>query len=71
MARPVPFEILLETTLEVVYGALCTIFAPASWCWPLPAKAIESTSPRAPGSISHTAGYFIVSLLPRLPSPTP
>jgi hypothetical protein len=32
------------------------------------AKATERISPRAPGSISQTAGYFIVSLEPRLPS---
>src|SRR5438309_1999625 len=27
------------------------ILPPASWCWPLPANATESTSPLAPGSI--------------------
>ena len=30
--------------------------------------AIDSTSPWAPSSISHTAGYFIVSLEPKFPS---
>ena len=25
---------------DVVFGAAWTIFAPASWCWPLPAKAM-------------------------------
>ena len=31
-------------------------------------KATDKISPRAPGSISQTAGYFMVSLEPRLPS---
>ena len=30
---------------EVVFGATWTALPPASWCWPLPPKAIESTSP--------------------------
>ena len=28
-----------------VYGAACTILAPASWCWPSPANAIDRVSP--------------------------
>ena len=32
------------------------------------AKATERISPRAPGSIKRTAGYFMVTLEPRLPS---
>src|SRR5262249_48882937 len=42
--------------------------APASWCWPSPAYATESTSPCAFGPVITTAGYFIVSFDPRLPS---
>ena len=53
---------------EVVFGATWTALPPASWCWPLPANAIESTSPWAPSPISQIAGYFIVSFEPRLPS---
>jgi hypothetical protein len=45
-----------------------TIFAPASWCWPSWAYATDRTSPFAPSPISHTAGYFIVTLEPMLPS---
>ena len=41
----------LLTILEVVLGAACTTLPPASWCWPLPAKAIDRISPCAPGSI--------------------
>jgi len=48
--RPVPFEIDLLTTDEVVCGAAWIIFEPASWCWPSVAKAMESTSPCAPSS---------------------
>ena len=53
---------------DVVFGATWTTLPPASWCWPSPAKATERISPWAPGSISQTAGYFIVSFEPRLPS---
>ena len=67
-ARPPPREIDFEVITEVVLGAMCVILAPASWCWPSPANAIESTSPCAPGSLRMTAGYFIVSFEPRLPS---
>ena len=66
--RPPPREIDFDTIVEDVSGATCTIFAPASWCIPSLAMATESTSPRAPGPTIHTAGYFIVSLEPRLPS---
>jgi hypothetical protein len=45
--RPPSLEIDLAKMFDVVFGAAWTIFAPASWCWPLPAKAIESTSPCA------------------------
>jgi hypothetical protein len=53
---------------EVVFGATWTHLPPASWCWPFPANAIESTSPWALSPISQIAGYFIVSFEPRLPS---
>src|SRR5947209_17377760 len=58
---------LLMIELEVC-GAACTIFAPASWCWPSPAKAMDSVSPLACSPIRKTAGYFIVTLEPMLPS---
>src|SRR5438034_1079015 len=45
-----------------------TALPPASWCWPSPPKAIESTSPCAPSPSSQIAGFFIVSFEPRLPS---
>ena len=54
--------------IDVVSGAACVILAPASWCWPGPAYATDSTSPCAFGPIITTAGYFIVSFEPRLPS---
>src|SRR5437763_7339187 len=54
--------------VEEVYGARCSILAPASWCWPSPAKATESTSPLACSPIRNTDGYFMVTLEPRLPS---
>src|ERR1700736_6529421 len=54
--------------VEEVFGARCTILAPASWCWPSPANATDSVSPLACSPTSHTAGYFIVTLEPRLPS---
>src|SRR5919199_2945705 len=53
---------------DEVCGAACTIFEPASWCWPSPANATERVSPLACGPSSHTAGYFIVTLEPMLPS---
>ena len=62
------FERTLIIVDEDVCGAACTIFAPASWCWPSPAKAIESTSPLACSPVIQTAGYFIVTLEPMLPS---
>src|SRR3954463_15019879 len=58
---------LLMIELEVL-GAACTILAPASWCWPSPANATESVSPLACSPTIQTAGYFIVTLEPRLPS---
>ena len=45
--RPPPRAIDLEMIVEEVCGAACTILAPASWCWPSPAIATESTSPLA------------------------
>src|SRR4030088_1039501 len=53
---------------EVVFGATWMIFAPASWCWPAPAKAIDRTSPWARSPIRYTLGYFMVSFEPRLQS---
>ena len=53
---------------DVVRGATWTTLPPASWCCPLPPKAIESTSPCAPSPMSQTAGYFIVTFEPRFPS---
>src|SRR5262249_6078037 len=58
----------LDTMVLDVLGAAWIILAPASWCWPLPANAIDSTSPCAPGSSMYTLGYFCVILEPRLPS---
>ena len=66
--RPPPREIDFETIVEEVSGATWTILAPASWCIPSLAMATDSTSPRAPRPVIHTAGYFIVSCEPRLPS---
>src|ERR1043165_6232591 len=68
VVRPPSFEIDLESMIDVVSGAACVIFAPASWCCPGPAYATESTSPCALGPVMTTAGYFIVSFDPRLPS---
>ena len=51
-----------------MYGALCTILEPASWCWPSPANATDRVSPLACSPIRYTAGYFIVTLEPMLPS---
>ena len=66
--RPPPRATDLETMLLEVCGAACTILAPASWCWPSPANAIDSVSPLACSPTSQTAGYFIVTLEPMLPS---
>src|SRR5690242_2054278 len=54
--------------VEEVCGAACTIFAPASWCCPSPAIATERTSPLACSPVMKTAGYFMVTLEPMLPS---
>src|SRR5579875_2258287 len=51
-----------------VLGARCSILAPVSWCCPSPANATDSTSPLAYSPVIHTAGYFIVTLDPMLPS---
>jgi hypothetical protein len=53
---------------EVVLSAAWIILAPVSWCWPSWARAIESTSPRAPSPRMMTPGYFIVRRLPMLQS---
>src|ERR1700688_3595890 len=66
--RPPSLEIDFETMVDVVSGAAWTIFAPASWCWPGPAYATESTSPDAFGPIRYTDGYFMVRREPILPS---
>src|ERR671928_1094397 len=67
-APPPFFEIDLDVITDDVFGATCTALPPASWCWPCPANAIDSTSPCAPSPSSQIAGYFIVSFEPRLPS---
>ena len=51
-----------------VCGAQWTIFDPASWCWPSPANATDSVSPRECSPIRYTAGYFMVIFEPMLPS---
>src|SRR5688572_29010215 len=66
--RPPPRAIDFEMIVDEVCGAACTILAPASWCWPSPAMATERTSPLACSPTIHTAGYFIVTLEPMLPS---
>ena len=53
---------------DEVCGAACTILAPASWCWPSPAKAIDRVSPLACSPMSQTAGYLHRHLEPMLPS---
>src|SRR5437773_761804 len=66
--RPPSLEIDFDTIVDVVSGAAWTIFAPASWCWPGPANATDSTSPVALGPTMYTDGYFIVRRLPKFPS---
>src|SRR3954469_24533785 len=66
--RPPPRATDLLMIVLLVFGAACTIFEPASWCWPCPAIATESVSPLACSPSSQTAGYFMVTLDPRLPS---
>src|SRR5699024_821931 len=66
--RPPPRETDLETIELLVWGAMWTILDPVSCCWPSPANATESVSPRACSPISQTAGYFMVTLEPMLPS---
>ncbi|MNH36984.1 hypothetical protein D3C79_978340 [compost metagenome] len=58
----------LETIVEDVFGAIWIIFAPACWCCPLPANAIDNVIPRAPSPFRIHAGYFIVNLEPMFPS---
>src|SRR4249920_2596170 len=66
--RPPPRATDLDTIEDDVFGAQWTIFEPASWCWPSPAKAMDSVSPLACWPIRKTAGYFMVTFDPRLPS---
>src|SRR3954471_7552792 len=66
--RPPSFEIDLAKMFEVVRGAAWMILPPASWCWPLPANAIDRISPCASSPRRYTLGYFIVSFEPRLQS---
>src|SRR5262245_64596006 len=54
--RPPSLEIDFDVITDDVCGATCTALPPASWCWPLPPNAIESTSPCAPSPISQLAG---------------
>src|SRR5215203_6644152 len=66
--RPPPRATDLEMIVDEVLGAACTILAPASWCCPSQENAIDMTSPLACSPTIHTAGYFIVTLEPMLPS---
>jgi hypothetical protein len=66
--RPPPRATDFDTMVEEVYGARCSILAPASWCWPSPANATERTSPLACSPMRKTDGYFMVTLEPMLPS---
>src|ERR1035437_7322767 len=66
--RPPPRATDLEMMLEWVFGAARTILAPASWCWPSPAKAMDRVSPLECSPSRKTAGYFMVTLETMLPS---
>src|SRR6478752_489363 len=66
--RPPPRATDLLRMDDEVCGAACTILAPASWCWPSPANAIDSVSPLACSPSRKIAGYFMVTLEPMLPS---
>src|SRR5688500_725480 len=66
--RPPPRATDLEMIELEVCGAQWTIFDPASWCWPSPANATDKVSPRECSPIRYTAGYFMVTLDPMLPS---
>ena len=68
MVRPPSFEIDFESMIEVVSGAAWVILAAGVLVLPAPAYATDSTSPCAFGPVITTAGYFIVSFDPRLPS---
>ena len=54
--------------VDEVCGARCSILAPVSWCCPSPAKAMDMTSPFAYSPVIQTAGYFMVTFEPMLPS---
>src|SRR5690625_3314306 len=58
----------LDTIELEVFGAMWTILAPESWCWPSAANASDSVSPLACSPINQIAGYFMVILDPMLPS---
>src|SRR6266581_4960686 len=62
------FEIDFDVMTDDVFGATCTALPPASWCWPFPANAIDSTSPCACSPISQIDGYLDVTFEPRFPS---
>src|SRR3954469_6749055 len=66
--RPPSFEIDLAKMFDVVLGALWMILPPASWCWPLPANAIDRISPCARWPMRWTEGLFMVMFEPRLQS---
>src|SRR5438045_6972376 len=61
-------EIDFEMMFDVVSSAAWIIFAPVSWCWPLLASAIDSTSPRDFRPFKTTPGYFMVRREPILQS---
>src|ERR671920_1560343 len=67
-ARPPPRATDLEMMELLVFGAMCTILEPVSWCWPSPANAMDRVSPLACSPTRYTAGYFMVTLEPMLPS---
>src|SRR3954447_421773 len=45
--RPPPRATDFDRIDDEVWGAACTILAPASWCCPSPANAIDRVSPLA------------------------
>src|SRR5690348_1900772 len=66
--RPPPRATDLETMLEEVFGAMWTILAPASWCWPAWSMWIDCVEPLACWRIRLGDGYFIVTMELMLPS---
>src|SRR5918912_2220013 len=67
-ARPPSLLIDFEVMVLVVSGAAWITLPPASCSWPFPAKATDRISARARRPSRYTAGYFIVTFEPRLPS---